>query len=86
MKNLIKPENCAEALALQSLLREHGITAQLLTFHDTAYDGLFQLQYGWGVIRVAGKDFARAEQIVREWKGTPPGDLSWENIPSEPAE
>jgi len=79
MKNLIKPENSAEARVLQSLLRENGIRSQVVSFHDTAYDGLFQAQYGWGVIRVAEADFAEARRIVHEWKEASPGDVPWKD-------
>lgn len=83
MKNLIKPENSAEAQALQSLLQQHGIPSQVVSFHDTAYDGLFQTQYGWGVIRVADSDLAEAEKIVRNWKDSSPRDIPWQNTPPE---
>ncbi len=79
MKNLIKPENSAEAQALQSLLQQHGIRSQVISFHDTAYDGLFQAQYGWGVIRVAEKDFSAAERIVKEWKDSSPENIPWQD-------
>ena len=78
MKNLIKPENAAEAKALESLLRQHGIASQVLSFHDTAYDGLFQAQYGWGIIRVAEVDYAKAAEIVREWKESSPASIHWD--------
>jgi len=77
MQNLIQPENEAEARALQALLKEHGIAATVLSFRDTAYDGLFQAQYGWGVIRVAEADLAEARRIVEEWKGASPEDIPW---------
>ena len=79
MKNLIKPENEAEARALQSLLLQHGIESQVVSFHDTAYDGLFQAQYGWGVIRVAEEDYLEAERIILEWKESPPADIPWDD-------
>ena len=79
MRNLVNPDNAAEAHALQSLLKEHGIHAEVESFHDTAYDGLFQAQYGWGVIRVAGTDFKEARQIVEDWKGSSPGgEVPWD--------
>jgi len=78
MKNLVKPGNAAEAQALQALLQQHGIDTIVVSFHDTAYDGLFQSQYGWGVIRVAEKDHARAAAIIREWQESAPGDLPWQ--------
>ena len=81
MKNLIKPENEAEAHALQSLLKQHGIESQVISYHDTAYDGLFQKQYGWGVIRVREEDHSKAEQIVQEWKESSPKDIPWQSQP-----
>ncbi|MDW7773577.1 MAG: DUF2007 domain-containing protein [Desulfobulbaceae bacterium] len=77
MKNLVTPENAAEANALQALLEQHGIHAVIVSFHDTAYDGLFQAQYGWGVIRVAEQDFAKADRIVREWRESSPDEVDW---------
>jgi len=79
MKNLIQPENGAEAEALKSLLGEHGIRAEVVSFHDTAYDGLFQARYGWGVIRVDAKDYETALTIIREWQQAAPGELPWGN-------
>ena len=79
MKNLIKPENEAEAIALQAILKQHGIQAKIFSFHDTAYDGLFQHQYGWGVIRVPESDYARAGEIIKGWKGAVPEKTRWED-------
>ena len=72
MKNLIKPENELEANVIKSLLQEHGIYTEIQSFHDSAYDGLFQLQYGWGVIRVSETDFLKAKKIVEEWNTATP--------------
>lgn len=79
MKNLIKPDNEPEARVLQSLLKQHGIDSQVISYHDTAYDGLFQAQYGWGVIRVAEDDHDEAARIVREWKESAPSDIPWDD-------
>lgn len=43
-------ENAMEAQVLSSFLDEYEIPHRLRSFHDTAYDGLFQLQKGWGDI------------------------------------
>ncbi len=75
--NLLQPENDAEAQALQSLLKEHGIETRITSFHDTAYDGLYQNQYGWGVLRVKQEDFKKAEQLVQEWRDSTPDELPW---------
>ena len=70
LKTLLKPENEAEANVIQSVLADHGIVAEIKSFHDTAYDGLFQSQYGWGQILVSEADFVEAERIVEEWRNS----------------
>ena len=44
-------ENEIEALLLDSILSERDIPHLMHSYHDTAYDGLFQTQKGWGVVR-----------------------------------
>lgn len=43
-------ENVIEAQVLGALLEEDGIPHRIGSFHDTAYDGLFQFQRGWGAV------------------------------------
>jgi hypothetical protein len=43
-------ENAIEAQLLSSVLTQYEIPYRLRSYHDTAYDGLFQLQKGWGEI------------------------------------
>ncbi|MCF8061995.1 MAG: hypothetical protein K9M82_05715 [Deltaproteobacteria bacterium] len=43
-------DNEIEALLLESVLEERGTPYALRSYHDTAYDGLFQAQKGWGVV------------------------------------
>jgi hypothetical protein len=43
-------ENIVEAQLMESILQEKGIPHRMRSFHDTAYDGLFQFQKGWGEI------------------------------------
>lgn len=83
MKDLIKPENDAEANAIKAILDEQGIDAKIHSFHDTAYDGLFQSQFGWGIIRVSENDFEEAQRIVQEWKSASPEELPWNSHPTE---
>ena len=78
MKNLIQPQNDAEAHAIKAVLEDQGISAEIRSFHDTAYDGLFQAQYGWGVIRVSEEDFPEAKRIIEEWYNAAPEKLPWE--------
>ncbi|MDM8526265.1 hypothetical protein QUF80_23045 [Desulfococcaceae bacterium HSG8] len=43
-------ESMIEAQVTESVLEEDGIPHMIRSYHDTAYDGLFQLQMGWGEI------------------------------------
>ena len=42
--------NIIEAQVIESVLDEREIPYRIRSFHDTAYDGLFQFQKGWGEI------------------------------------
>ena len=41
-------DNEIEAQLLDSILEEREIPHLMVSYHDTAYDGLFQTQTGWG--------------------------------------
>jgi hypothetical protein len=41
-------ENAIEAQLVSSLLDQYRIPHRIRSYHDTAYDGLFQMQKGWG--------------------------------------
>ena len=43
-------ENAFEAQFLSSMLAQYDIPHRVRSYHDTAYDGLFQFQNGWGEI------------------------------------
>lgn len=43
-------ENEFEAQLLESIMLEREIPHRLRSYHDTAFDGLFQTQKGWGVV------------------------------------
>jgi hypothetical protein len=44
-------ENEVEARLIASILEERDIPHRLRSYHDTAFDGLFQTQKGWGEVR-----------------------------------
>ena len=79
MEKLLIPENEAEALALQGVLAEHGIAAQIHSYHDTAYDGIFQSQKGWGALLVPAADLERAREIISQWRAAAPRELPWQD-------
>ena len=43
-------ENEDEARLVESILSERGIPHLMRSYHDTAFDGLYQTQKGWGTI------------------------------------
>ncbi|MBA3017542.1 MAG: hypothetical protein FP811_05245 [Desulfobacteraceae bacterium] len=47
-------ESEIEAQLLGSILNERNIPHHIRSYHDTAYDGLFQTQKGWGVVSCPG--------------------------------
>jgi len=44
-------ENTFEAQLVEAALQDRAIPYRIRSFHDTAYDGLFQVQKGWGEVR-----------------------------------
>lgn len=46
-------ENAIEAQLLSSILDQQDIPHQIRSYYDTAYDGLFQIQKGWGELRAS---------------------------------
>ena len=53
MENYIKiatMDNEIEARLVDSILTERNIPHLMRSYHDTAYDGLFQTQKGWGYV------------------------------------
>ena len=43
-------DNAIEAQLIDSILNDQNIPHMLRSYHDTAYDGLFQVQKGWGEV------------------------------------
>ncbi|MFO7839157.1 MAG: hypothetical protein R6X08_06640 [Desulfosalsimonadaceae bacterium] len=43
-------ENAIEGQLLGSILQEQEIPHRIRSFHDTAYDGMYQFQKGWGAV------------------------------------
>ena len=60
-------QNRFEAELLSAALERSGVDFILRTFEDTAYDGLFVSQEGWGVLWVAPEDRQLAEDMVQKF-------------------
>jgi hypothetical protein len=57
-------ENRFEADLLVQALRQENIPVLLRRFEETAYDGLFVTQMGWGAILVPGDYEEEATKVV----------------------
>lgn len=47
-KKIAVLDNMVEAQILDSMLNEQEIPHMMKTYHDSAYNGLFQMSKGWG--------------------------------------
>ena len=63
-KKIAVLESEIEARLLESILLEREIPHLLRSYHDTAYDGLFQTQKGWGIISAPDEFHGRIEEIL----------------------
>jgi hypothetical protein len=68
-------ENQFEAQLVEAACEERQLPCRIRSFHDTAYDGLFQFQKGWGELRAP--EHCRAEllqilQNIRQSDGASP--------------
>jgi len=60
-KKILVLNNEVEARLLDAVLEEKQILHLMRSYHDTAYDGLWQQQQGWGHVEAPEKN---REQIL----------------------
>ena len=63
-------DNQFEAQMLESILKERGIPHVLKSYYDTAFDGLYQTQKGWGHISAPDQYSNEIKEILSELKET----------------
>ena len=63
-------ENRFEGDRISQALGEAGIQFLIKSFLDTAYNGLYIPQKGWGVVMVSEKNKEEAERLILEIKKT----------------
>lgn len=61
-----------EALQYQAILEQEGIPVFVRTYEETAYDGLFVTQKGWGEIWVAEDRVEDALRLIEGLRQNPP--------------
>jgi hypothetical protein len=65
-KKIITLNSDIEAIRIKEILDSNGIPHIIRSFHDSAYDGLFQNQYGWGVLEADEADEIRILDLVKD--------------------
>lgn len=61
-------ETAIAAQVLEGLLEDQGIPSQLITWHSTPLDGIFESQKGYAEIRVYRRDLARAREVLADFE------------------
>ena len=59
-------ENAIEAQLVASILDQRDIPNRVRSYHDTAYDGLFQVQKGWGKLYAPQPFKPEILQVIEE--------------------
>jgi len=65
-------DNEIEAQLLDSILAERDIPHLMVSYHDTAYDGLFQTQKGWGHVSSPSSFKQEILEILHEMRTETP--------------
>ena len=64
VKRIATLDNGFEADLVENALAERGIHYIVRSYHDAAYDGVFQVQKGWGCIEAAEADEGVVLEVI----------------------
>ena len=64
-EKILELENQIEAKLMEEILTDKDIPFIIRSYHDSAYDGLWQMQSGWGHIEAPPK---YKEEILKVYK------------------
>jgi hypothetical protein len=76
-KKIVTLANACEAEIFGKMLTEHGIPHRVRSYHDSAYDGLYQATKGWGHVEAPAE---YKEEIKALYRGLP-GEILPEDQP-----
>lgn len=54
-KTILEFDNGVQANMLEAALKERNIPFNIISNHDSVYDGIFQTQFGWGYLEAPVK-------------------------------
>jgi hypothetical protein len=66
MKKILTLSSEIEAIRIRELLDSNKIPHVIRSYYDTAYDGLFQHQYGWGVLEADEASEDKILELVKD--------------------
>jgi len=81
-EKIVELQNDAEARLLHAHLEDRGIPHVVRSYHDTAYDGIFQVQFGWGHIEAPAAYREEILEIHEDLAGGEP--LPGDDAPAGP--
>ena len=64
MKKILALGSEIEAIRIKEILDSNEIPHLIRSFHDSAYDGIFQNQYGWGILEADEADEERILKLI----------------------
>lgn len=65
-KKILTINSEIEAIRIREILDINQIPHMIQSFHDSVYDGIFQNQYGWGVLVADEQDEERISSLLKE--------------------
>ena len=65
-KKILTLNSEIEALRIKDILDSSRIPHIMRSFHDSVYDGIFQNQFGWGVLEADEADEARILELLKD--------------------
>ncbi|MCX7029639.1 MAG: hypothetical protein NTU62_05910 [Spirochaetes bacterium] len=66
ISRMVTLRNEVEASIMKAELERRGIPHVIRSFHDSAYDGLYQMQKGWGVIEADEEHRREIEEVYED--------------------
>jgi len=76
LKKIAVLDSMVEAQVLESMLKEQNIPHVIKTYHDSAYDGLFQGPKGWGHVEAPEDREPEVLELLTDLRNRETGDLS----------
>ena len=77
-------ESDVQAQLLDDVLNERGVPHVMKSYHDSAYDGIFQTSRGWGHVEAPAEYAEQILKLIEDLPAPLEGEESATDGPSEP--